>query len=243
MVELVNWVKQLNEFNFTADIVASVVRWRVENDGFALVENVFEPVECAKLISLLGPVNGAGRRNLLALPEIAALAGSTKLLKLVQPHLGETAKPVRGIYFDKTPEANWSVTWHQDLLIPVRERIDTPGFGPWSVKAHIPHVQPPVDVLKQMLTVRLHLDDTNEANGALRVLAGSHKAEVLSSEAADEVCGHGNGVLCSIAAGGVLLMRPLLLHSSRKSSNGRHRRVLHIEYAGCALPNGLEWAA
>jgi hypothetical protein len=218
------------------------VSWRVENDGFAILEEVLSPGECNELVALLGPVKGAGRRNLLNKPEIAALASSEKMLKLAQPYLRECVRPVRGIYFDKTPEANWSVAWHQDLLIPVRERIETEGFGPWSVKEGVTHVQPSVRVLEQMLTVRLHLDDTNETNGVLRVVAGSHQHGVLSSEESDEISGRGEGVSCCVRAGGALLMRPLLLHSSRRGSGDGHRRVLHIEYAGCELPNGLNWA-
>jgi len=218
------------------------VDWRVENDGFAVVQNVLRPKECEELVALLGPVDGAGRRNLLQKPEIAALADSSRILKLVQPYLAGKARAVRGIYFDKTPEANWSVTWHQDLLIPVREKVETDGFGPWSTKAGVPHVQPPVEFLDRMLTLRLHLDETTETNGALRVLPGSHRLGVLSSEAMDRLCAEQKAVTCEVAAGGVLLMRPLLLHSSRRSTADSHRRVLHLEYAGFELPNGLRWS-
>jgi hypothetical protein len=219
------------------------VTWCVENDGFAIVEKVISREECQDLIALLGPVSGAGRRNLLKKELIARLALSKSILNWVQPHLVAKARGVRGIYFDKTPEANWSVAWHQDLLIPVRQRIETAGFWPWSVKVGVTHVQPPTSVLEQMLTIRLHLDDTDEANGALRVVAGSHKRGTLSSEAIDETCAREEAAVCRVSAGGALLMRPLLVHSSRKSSGNGHRRVLHIEYAGCELPNGLEWAS
>jgi hypothetical protein len=64
--------------------------------------------------------------------------------------------------------------WHQDRAIAVRDRVDVPGFGPWSVKAGLVHVEPPVDILERMLAVRLHLDDCGEDNGPLRVLPGSH---------------------------------------------------------------------
>src|SRR5205807_4301579 len=87
---------------------------------------------------------------------------------------------VRAIYFDKSPEANWLVSWHQDLTLALRARAEVPGFGPWSTKDGIPHVQPPVELLQQMLSVRLHLDDADESNGALRVLPGSHRCERLA---------------------------------------------------------------
>jgi hypothetical protein len=214
----------------------------VENDGFAIIEKLLAQEECGELIALLGVVSGAGRRNLLKKAEIGALASSDPLMWLVRPYLGTRARAVRGIYFDKTAEANWSVAWHQDLLIPVQQRIDAHGFGPWSVKEGVAHVQPPIWVLEQMLTVRMHFDDTDETNGALRVIAGSHQHGILSSEAMDRICAGEDGVGCRVPAGGALLMRPLLLHASRKNSSKRHRRVLHIEYAGCELPNGLRWA-
>jgi hypothetical protein len=233
--------REFNKFKLGGDIVASVVRSCVENDGFEILDRVFLTGECEHLIALLGPVEGAGRRNLLSNPEIAALAMSKRMLKLLQPYLKKRARPVRGIYFDKTPEANWSVTWHQDLLIPVRERIETEGFGPWSMKEGIMHVQPPAWALEQMLTIRLHLDDTDETNGALQVVRASHQHGVVSSEAVDELSASGEVVPCCVRAGGALLMRPLLLHSSRKTGSKRHRRVIHLEYTGCELPNGLAW--
>jgi len=217
------------------------VSWRVENDGFAIIDNLLTADEGQKLISLLGPVSGAGRRGLLGLPAIADLARSGKLVALVRPYLAEKPKAVRAIYFDKTSDANWSVTWHQDLLIAVREKMELAGFGPWSAKAGIPHVQPPVEFLEGMLTLRLHLDEADENNGALRVLPASHRFGVLSSEAMDQLCAQQKAVMCSVAAGGVLLMRPLLLHSSGRASSNGHRRVLHIEYAGFDLPAGLQW--
>jgi ectoine hydroxylase-related dioxygenase (phytanoyl-CoA dioxygenase family) len=149
--------------------------------------------------------------------------------------------PVRAIYFDKSPAANWSVPWHQDLTVAVRARVDLPGFGPWSTKDGIPHVQPPIDLLERMLTLRIHLDDADRSNGALRVLPGSHRLGRLTADAIEALRIEYPEVLCTAAAGDALLMRPLLLHASRRSTSVRNRRVLHIEYAGFALPSGLRW--
>jgi ectoine hydroxylase-related dioxygenase (phytanoyl-CoA dioxygenase family) len=149
--------------------------------------------------------------------------------------------PVRALYFDKSPQRNWLVSWHQDLTLAVHARIETPGFGPWSTKQGVPHVQPPVEFLAQMLTVRLHFDDTDESNGALRVLPGSHRLGRLSPARIREICLGQSPVLCRAAAGDALLMRPLLLHASSRSQSSRPRRVLHLEYASFALPNGLAW--
>lgn len=209
--------------------------------GFAIVPGILDEAERTELIDQLGPIIGAGQRGILGLPPIAKLASSDRLLGVVEPYLPAQPQAVRAIYFDKNPNSNWMVTWHQDLTIAVRERIDVSGFGPWSTKDGVPHVQPPVHLLEQMMTVRLHLDDCDETNGAVRVLPGSHRFGRLSAEAIQEVRIQETSELCCVAAGGALLMRPLLLHSSSKSRTTGHRRVVHIEYAAFDLPNGLQW--
>lgn len=214
---------------------------RLERDGYTIASEVLPPLELNALITLLGPVTSAGRRGLLAVREIAELARSPRLLGLIRPHLPAEPFPVRAIYFDKSPDANWLVPWHQDLTIATREPVESPGFGPWSVKDGIPHVQPPIELLEQMLTIRIHLDAADESNGALRVLPGSHAFGRLSAARIQELRASSTEHLCEVAAGDALLMRPLLLHASGRSTSDRHRRVLHIEYAAFALPSGMEW--
>lgn len=213
----------------------------LETDGFALVPGWFDAAEVKSLLAALGPVNGAGRRGLLNVPEVAGLARSARLLDLVRPHLPAEPVPVRAIYFDKSPDANWLVPWHQDLSLAVRERVDVPDFGPWSTKEGIPYVQPPTVLLEQMLAVRLHLDVADDTNGALRVLPGTHRAGRLSPEAIRELRVSRSERLCAATVGDVLLMRPLLLHASGRSTSPRHRRVLHIEFAAFDLPGNLRW--
>jgi hypothetical protein len=214
---------------------------QLATNGFAMVPGVLDRAACAELIATLGPVTGAGRRGLLAEPAVRALAQSPRLLELLRPHLDAEPRPVRAIYFDKSPEANWLVAWHQDLTLAVRERVEVEGFGPWSVKEGVPHVQPPVELLGRMLTLRLHLDAADESNGALRVLPGSHRLGRLSATQVQEWRAAQSEVVCTAAAGDGLLMRPLLLHASGRSTSPRHRRVLHLEYAGFALPPELAW--
>jgi hypothetical protein len=222
-------------------LCADSMNKHVAEDGFAIVSDVLNKAEREQLIEQLGPVSGAGRRGILEFAPIAKLSRSERLLGLVRPHLSAQPRPVRGIYFDKTADTNWLVTWHQDLTIAVREKIDVAGFGPWSNKDGVPHVQPSVSLLEQMLTVRLHLDDCNESNGALRVVPGSHRSGRLSAEATQRLRTQQLATVCSVVAGDALLMRPLLLHSSSRSQTSGRRRVVHIEYASFDLPNGLDW--
>lgn len=199
-------------------------------------------LECAELIEQLGTVGGAGRRGLLANPVVKQFADSGRIKALVRPHLLMEPQPVRAIYFDKSPEANWLVPWHQDLTVAVRQRRDVPGWGPWSVKEGVHHVQPPTELLEQMVAVRVHLDDSDADNGALRVLPVTHLSGRLNAPAVSQLRTQAHEVLCEARAGDVLLMRPLLLHSSSRSHSARHRRVLHVEYAGFDLPPTLEWS-
>jgi hypothetical protein len=234
-------------FQFQSTAMTDYLTWmisviaEVESRGFSIVPQVFTEAECGEWAMRLGPVAGAGRRGLLAMPFVTELAYSRRLLDLMRPHLAKEPFPVRAIYFDKSPEANWLVPWHQDLTLALRERAEVAGFEPWSVKDGIPHVQPPVELLEQMLTIRLHLDDADESNGALRVLPSTHRLGRLSSRQIQELREKQPEHLCSLSAGDALLMRPLLLHASGRSIRARRRRVLRIEYAAFALPPPLEW--
>jgi hypothetical protein len=180
------------------------VKESIAEQGFAVVPQVLSKAEREELIDQLGPVSGAGRRGILELPPIAKLSRWDRLLNLVQPHLSAQPRPVQGIYFNKTADTNWLVAWHQDLTIAVRDKIDVPGFGPWSDKDGVPHVQPPVALLEQMLTVRFHLDDSDESNGALQVIPGSHKSGRFSAEEIQRLRNHQPVTTCTAAAGDVL---------------------------------------
>jgi len=156
--------------------------------------------------------------------------------------VGPNARPIKAILFDKSVESNWYVTWHQDLTIAVKEKVELEGFGPWSIKDGIQHVQPPREVLENIVSLRIHLDDCPEENGAIKFIAGSHKIGVMSSA---EIGNHRDSnmhVCCPADRGDVIVMRPLILHSSSQSTIVNHRRVLHIEFAGADLPGGLVWA-
>jgi len=212
--------------------------------GFEIVPSVLSEAEISELCAALGAFEIApGHRNLMRrVPEVRALALSGKIAALLEERIEARAFPVRSIFFDKTPEANWLVPWHQDLTIAVQERRDVPGYGPWSVKDGVPHVQPPVTFLEKMLTIRLHLDDCGSANGALRVIPGSHRRGRLSAAEIIESRARQAEVICSMRAGDALLMRPLLLHASSEASEASHRRVVHLEYATLPVAEGLAWA-
>lgn len=185
----------------------------------------------------------AGVRGLAAkVPSVAALARSAGVRSLVEPVLGSQARLIRSILFNKSLDANWQVAWHQDLTIAVAGQEKVEGYSSWSVKEGVAHVQPPVQILEQMLSVRLHLDPADDTNGALWVSPASHRLGRLPAGEAASVAERSGKHLCVVQAGDALLFRPLVLHASRKARSLKPRRVIHLEFTGASLPKSLAWA-
>lgn len=218
-------------------------------EGFLIVPELLSSEIVKQLVQAIERVmdhRGVQSRHALrhliqAVPLVGHVADSSPVRELVELFLGPKAVVVRGLLFDKSPEANWKVAWHQDLTIAVRERIEVPGFSSWSIKEGVPHVQPPVDILERMLTVRLHLDDCDFANGPVQVIPGSEKAGRLNAGQIAHWRATNEPMTCAVPSGGALLMRPLLLHASSAARKPGHRRVVHLEFAEESLPGGLQW--
>ena len=228
-------------------------RTAFDREGYALMPGVLMPPQIGQLIDALAAADPGeaalrrgrsiyGMRHVAGIvPAVVELVRSPAIRELVEAVLGSEPALVRSLLFDKTPEANWNVAWHQDLTIAVRERIEVPGFTAWSVKAGVPHCQPPDEVLARMVAVRLHLDPCAADNGTLRVLPGTHRNGRLSDDAVDRCRAVTPEVTCIAEAGDALLMRPLLLHASSAARSPAHRRVLQLEFAAGSLPGGLQW--
>ncbi|GAA0626165.1 hypothetical protein GCM10009422_23660 [Brevundimonas kwangchunensis] len=153
----------------------------------------------------------------------------------------DAARPVRAVMFDKSPEANWSVAWHQDRTIPVKARVDAAGFGPWSTKDGVLHVAPPFEILTRMTTLRLHLDNVDEANAPLWIAVGTHCIGRIAASAATGEAGRAEQRLCLAETGDIWAYGTSILHASDRASGQRCRRVLQVDYADFELPGGLEW--
>ncbi|MCG8669371.1 MAG: phytanoyl-CoA dioxygenase family protein [Pseudomonadales bacterium] len=176
------------------------------------------------------------------IPTIHELAHSELLLDKAKYYLGSDAKLVRAILFDKTPDKNWLVTWHQDKTIAVTQKLEIPGWGPWSIKDGVIHVQPNVEVLESMVTFRIHLDLADESTGCLKIVPKSHVYGILNDQSKAALVRNTNHYICAANPGDMLVMRPHLLHASSKASNPSHRRIVHLEYSSFSLPRGLTWA-
>lgn len=215
-----------------------------EASGFVLLPDLISHDELPRLRAevdrLLSESDSRGGvRNVLAKsPDLHALAISGPPSRAARALLGPGARPTKLTIFDKTPRANWKVPWHQDLTLSVQERKDVPGFGPWTIKGGVPHVQPPVALLEQVIALRLHLDDTPAENGALRVLPGTHKLGRLSNHRIASLRRETPEVVCAVPAGGGMIMSPLLLHASSVAEVPARRRVLHFELVLCGCRVG-----
>jgi len=212
------------------------------SDGFELHRQVATASEIAKFCEEANRVaKTEGKSCVRHLRSKSKLFSSLPNTALIRRFIPAEMIPVRSILFDKNIEENWPVPWHQDLTIAVSEKIVIHDYGPWSIKDEVPHVQPPADLIQRMITARLHLDDTPESNGALRVIPGSHHLgkipshQIKDHQTSPEPC-------CSCQAGDLLLMSPLILHASSRSNPPTRRRVLHFEFAYPAdLHPDLKW--
>jgi ectoine hydroxylase-related dioxygenase (phytanoyl-CoA dioxygenase family) len=214
--------------------------------GYHIVSDVLDTNETDALLAAIEALDlarsRAGARHLMRHAAVRDAANDPRLIAIAREFLGPSAVPYRATLFDKSSARNWLVTWHQDTALPLRERRDdVDGWGPWSVKSRIVYAHAPAAALSRVVALRLHFDDSCEDNGPLRVLPTTHAHGVLSVSEIDRFVRDIPPVDCLVPRGGIIAMRPLLLHASSKAITDRPRRVLHIEYADSLdMPDGFE---
>lgn len=215
--------------------------------GYSITEPIFSQLEMERVCRAVAaadlPRTKAGVRHALRVHAVRALAEHPALLALAAEFIGEKPIPFRGTLFNKSAASNWLVAWHQDTALPLNRRVADTSWGPWSVKGGVLHAIAPGAVLQTIVALRVHLDDSTETNGPLRVLPGTHKSGVLPHAEIQQLADAITPVTCGVAVGGVVAMRPLVVHASSKAVDDQPRRVLHIEYATSVhLGPGLELA-
>lgn len=225
---------------------------QVLDNGFSVINDVYSDEEIEKILSTINNANTsketfrrsndlfAIRQFLKEIPEAHNLIFNENLNSIARELFGEKFFVVKSIFFDKPPTSNWYVSYHQDLTISVDKKVDLIDFGPWTVKQNQFAVQPPINVLQNIFTIRIHLDETDENNGALKVIPKSHLKGIYRPETIDWNKEH--EVNCCVSKGGVMIMKPLLLHSSGRTTNNKRRRVIHIEFSNMELPGEITWA-
>lgn len=228
------------------------IKQEILENGFTIIADVYTNKEVENLLQLISEANISNpsfrktndlfaiREFLKLIPEAATIIFNDKLKAIVSNFFGDNYFLVKSIYFDKPETSNWFVAYHQDLTISVNKKIDLEDFNHWIKKEEQFSVHPPVSILENNFTIRIHLDDADENNGALKLIPASHKngisrAEEINFLKETEVC-------CNIQKGGIMIMKPLLLHASSRTINNKKRRVIHIEFSNEELPGKLQWA-
>ncbi|CAM3111078.1 phytanoyl-CoA dioxygenase [Chryseobacterium flavum] len=220
--------------------------------GFTVINGIFSKEEIEQITSILLHTDTskenfrksedlfAVRQFLKEVPEIKSVVFNENIKRIIKDIFGGKYFVVKSIYFDKPETSNWYVAYHQDLTISVDNKTDLPGFGPWTTKQNQFAVQPPLNILENIYTIRIHLDDTDENNGALKVIPKSHRKGIYRPETIDWTVEAEE--ICNVEKGGIMIMKPLTLHGSNRTTNGKRRRVIHIEFSDIELPETLQWS-
>lgn len=200
-------------------------------------------VACLDTIKEIAGEQDAARAGsrLTGISTLSGLLDPAGPIGQIAAHHLPASRPVRAILFDKSAGTNWALGWHQDRTIAVAKRIDVDGFGPWTVKQGLLHVEPPFAIIEAMITLRVHLDPVDMDNAPLLVAPASHCLGRIEEERIAEtvlLCGT---IACLADQGDVWVYATPILHASARAARPRRRRVLQIDYAACALPGGLEW--
>ncbi len=224
----------------------------IEKNGFVVIPNVFSETEINAITSCIDAVDTSAetfrksadlfaiRQFLNEIPSASNNIFNDILKSIIASLFGEDYFVVKSIYFDKPQDSNWFVSYHQDLTIAVTTKSEIEGYSSWTVKQGQFAVQPPTGILENIYTIRIHLDDTTEENGALKVVPESHNKGIYRPENID--WNTETEAVCDVDKGGIMIMKPLLLHSSSRTTNNKRRRVIHIELSNKELPQEIHWA-
>lgn len=225
---------------------------QLEELGFATIPHVYSEKEIEEILQEISRADKsrdtfrkssdlfAIRQFLKEIPPIRDLVFNENLKNVISGIFGTDYFAVKSIYFDKPETSNWYVAYHQDLTISVDQKVDLNEFGPWTTKQNQFAVQPPIAILENIFTIRIHLDETDDQNGALKVIEKSHRKGIYRPENIDWKTETER--TCHVPQGGIMIMKPLLLHSSNRTTNNKKRRVIHIEFSNVELPGNLNWS-
>ncbi|MDB5012454.1 MAG: phytanoyl-CoA dioxygenase [Daejeonella sp.] len=225
---------------------------QIKDLGFTVLADIYTAEEVILILNVINQADSskstfrkstdlfAIRQFLKEIPEVKKLIFNSNLKSIIEHIFGNNYFLVKSIYFDKPAQSNWFVACHQDLTISVDKRVELENYGPWTVKQNQFAVQPPIEILQNIFTVRIHLDNTDKGNGALKIISSSHQKSIYRPETINWDIE--TETICDVPKGGVMIMKPLLLHSSSRTTNNEKRRVIHLEFSNLELPKGLEWA-
>jgi len=224
----------------------------LEEKGFSIINNIYTSEEIIEMGIMLDSIDTsksvfrksedlfAIRQFLKEVPQIKKRIFNNRFKNVLNTIAGGDYFLVKSIYFDKPEKSNWFVSYHQDLTISVDSKQNIEDFNHWTSKHNQFAVQPTIDIIENIITLRIHLDNTDENNGALKVIENSHSKKIYRPETIDFMIE--KETFCNVNAGGIMIMKPLLLHGSNRTTNTKRRRVIHLEFANKQLPEPLQWA-
>lgn len=221
-------------------------------NGYGFIESVYTNSEVSEILKEIELSENEGinfrknndvfaiRQVLKEIPKLKELIFNETLKSIINEIGDSNYFIVKSIYFDKPETSNWVVPYHQDLTINLVEKKETTGFINWTTKNNQVAAQPPLPFLENIFTIRIHLDDTSRDNGAVKVIPHTHKKGIILMN--NVILDKKQEIECEVPKGGIMLMKPLTLHSSSKTTNNKRRRVIHIEFSNQKLPNNLQWS-
>lgn len=223
----------------------------LEKNGYSILTDLYSDSEISEILDCIENAEQCGKsfmrtKDLFAVrqliknvPDLTDLLFNKKLTELTSDLSESEYFLTKAIYFDKPSESNWFVAYHQDLSISVDKKTDLEDYVNWTFKKGQYGVQPPIEILKDTITIRIHLDKTDKNNGALKVIPKSHLNGIVRADSKD--WNIENEFVCEVEKGGVMLMKPLTLHASNRTTNGKKRRVIHLEFNKHNLTEPLDW--
>lgn len=217
------------------------------HNGYGIFSNVLSISDCDAILAGLpnsgNNIVGAGSRGLFENDVVKKIARDKRVMSIAREFFAADPIPFKATLFNKTSVSNWLVVWHQDRVLPIKKKVDSPDWGPWTVKSGVHFAQAPAWAMGRIVALRIHLDDSTEDNGPLKVIPGSHALGILDQKDVLDIAGRSTPTTLTASKGSVIAMRPLLIHASGKVLSDKPRRVLHIEYAdSLSLADGFEIA-
>ena len=218
---------------------ARAQREQLQRDGFAIFHDALGREQSAQLSAAFElppqPQFAHAAAGILAAPAISRFAAAPSLTTIVREFLGSDVFPFRAFLFGTPHGAIWNADWHQDVSLPMCLLREDPGWGPWLVKAGIVHAHAPASALDRVLSLRLPLRSVSHQRAQWRVLPGTHLLGVLDDSELSRLVRERPAVACAIPEGGVLALKPLLVHAADEQASPVSSPVLVIDYATPAL--------
>lgn len=223
----------------------------LETNGYSVSNGIYSNHEISKMVECIEEylekehTNTSSnslfsiRQLFIQIPRLKELVINDNFKALVRSVANQHCFITKAIFFSKPSDYNWFVSYHQDLSVNLNRQVTSKNYSKWIKRNGWYSAIPPEEVLKRTTTFRIHLDECNEASGALKVLVGTHKKGVQRIKSLDR--SKIEETVCSVKQGDLMIMKPLLFHASDKTTVPNKRRIIHIELCSKHLPDNLEW--